>query len=153
MAYADAKRKARAAYCPDLKEDYKYPMLKIIPVQNKTEQAQFCLQCQTKDDPRAFCYQITVDEKTVGICLFSLRGKTGRLDALRNTPDAEDVDALFIAGRQALNFMELSGAKDATADETTISKDLLRRIGFRQTEQGMQMHIAGFFNAPCQHTE
>lgn len=126
-------------------------MLKIIPVQDKPRQAALCALCGISNMPRSFCYEITVDEKTVGVCLFSLRGKTASLDSLCNTPDSTDEDALFIAGRQALNFSELAGAEDATA-EPALSPALLRRIGFREAEDGTyRMHIKNFFFSPCQH--
>lgn len=126
-------------------------MLEIIPVQDKARQSALCALCGIADAPRSFCYDITVDGATVGVCLFSLHGKLASLDALCSAPGKSDTDALFIAARQALNFSELAGAEDAAA-KADIDPALLRRIGFCEANGAFSMHIKNFFFSPCQHS-
>ena len=122
-------------------------MLEIKSVQNKEEQSRLCLDCSVEYDPDALCYAAYSDGVFTGTVQFAIRGQCGYIITIANKIGVVDLDSLFVAGRAALNFIDLCGVTDqyfiAEADE-----DLIKRIGFRKTGNGeWYMDTTGFFTS------
>ena len=88
-------------------------MLYINPVQKKDDQKEYCKACGVNFDEDAMCYAAWVDEKLVGVCQFHLSDGKGHITDLRPAEGTDDKDALFIMGRQTMNFINLCGADTA----------------------------------------
>ncbi|MBQ8577928.1 MAG: hypothetical protein IJ449_08240 [Clostridia bacterium] len=133
-------------------------MLIIKPVQSKELQAQLCALCGVTYRAEAVCYQAYLgegpdDEDTfVGISQFTLGedigGRTcGCLYDLVNAPGVDDEEALFIMGRQTLNFMDLTGSHEAVfRPQTETSEHLIKWLGFRDAEGVWYMDLHGVFD-------
>ncbi len=131
-------------------------MLIIKPIQTKELQESLCTLCGVPYRADCICYQAYLgegpdDETTfVGISQFSV-GETvgdrviGRILDLKNPPEVEDEEALFIMGRQTLNFMDLTGSHEAYFSGDA-DLHLIRWLGFRQTDDGWYIDLHGAFD-------
>ena len=127
-------------------------MLKIIPVQTKTEQEEICRLFPFAYDAEKFMYAEYEDEVLIGASQFLLQGTCGELTELALLPGhPDDIGALFIMGRAVLNFMDLCHVPDACC--TCVmpeNKKLMEMIGFSCGEDGRYtVHLEGFFTEPC----
>jgi len=120
-------------------------MLKILKIQDKSEQEQLCSTCGVPYVAHHMAYRIEVDEQTIGIATFFMGAKAGYLVQLCTIPGREDDNALFIAGRGVLDFMERCGAHEAFAIGSPCSDSLLREIGFTLEDDLWSMDISEFF--------
>ena len=129
-------------------------MLEIKPVQEKAEQQRLALLCGITYRPDDFMYVAYVDEKLVGVSQFGYENGAAWVHEIVCAPDTDDWDALFIMGRQTVNFINLMGTSQAyaTVGEDAPQKALFARIGFRAQAQGAhRMDLDGFFDHPCSH--
>lgn len=128
-------------------------MIAVTPIQEKKEQARLAALCHVPFFPDALAYR-AADEKGAfaGICQFSMNEKGGHLLTLA-TPTPEDpLDAVFVMGRAALNFIDLCGVGIAFFEGEGVDDATLSRIGFSRDEGGVwSLSLAGFFTKPCQH--
>ena len=129
-------------------------MLEIKPVQEKKEQERIALLCGMEYLPDDLMYAAYVDGALVGASQFGYTARRAWIHHIAPAPQTEDWDALFIMGRQTVNFIDLSGTHEAwMTPQGEAQCALARRIGFREQEDGTwYMNLAGFFDHPCQHT-
>jgi len=120
-------------------------MLKILKIQDKSEQEELCAICEVPYVSHHMAYRIEVDDQTIGIATFFMGAKAGYLVQLCTIPGVQDDNALFIAGRGVLDFMERCGAREAVAIGLPCSEDLLREIGFTFEDELWSMDISDFF--------
>ncbi len=134
-------------------------MLKVLPIQSKEDQRTLCAICGIPYDADLMAYVATVDDRTVGICQFTIKEDGGSLRDLVPVPgEAPDAQALLVMGRAALNFIDLCGTHIAffDGDPAPAGEELIHAIGFRrdETKNGrLTMNLTNFFNAPCQHAQ
>ena len=128
-------------------------MLEIKPVQEKKEQQRLALHCGVSYRPDDFMYVAYVDEVLVGISQFGYEGTAAWVHEIVCAPDTNDLDALFIMGRQTVNFINLMGTSQAYAAPSGAEQiALFSRIGFRaQPDGAYRMDLDGFFDHPCSH--
>ncbi len=135
-------------------------MLVITPIQDMGTQDNLCSMCSVTPRPGCLCYQAH-DRKTpeasegtfLGVCQFDI-GSCGTIYDLKNAEGVEDEEALFIMGRQTLNFIDLCGVHHAVLDaQSSITEHLIRWLGFRKNGDCWEMNLEGFFADPCKHTE
>ena len=88
-------------------------MLEIKPIQDKNEQKTLCELCGAAYRPQAFAYSAYDNGAPIGICQFRIMNDTGYVYNLCNTADTDDLEALIIMGRAALNFIDLCGVHTA----------------------------------------
>jgi hypothetical protein len=136
-------------------------MLKVLPIQTKQQQEQFCLRCHISFNPDLLAYAATVDEEPVGICQFRLTDQGGEIHDLARVCDrpeaadpkaraASDFEAMFVMGRGTLNFIDLCGVHYARFVGENPEEGLLRAIGFKQNEDGIwEINLEGFFTDHC----
>ena len=134
-------------------------MLKVLPVQSKAEQEELCKKCNISFKPDLLMYAASVEGELVGVCQFKLSDKggliydiakvEGRVEQKREGV-ASDVEALFVMGRGALNFIDLCGVHRAFYVGEATDDVLLRAIGFKQNEAGeYEIDLTGFFTDHC----
>ncbi len=127
-------------------------MLEIYPVENKKDQEKICISCGQEYDPDALCYAAYVDDELAGACQFAIHEKCGYVSDISNAKGKDDREALFIMGRQTLNFIDLCGAHEAFYSGEIRDEFLVKWIGFKKTEDGKwYIDLNGFFESPCQH--
>ena len=117
-------------------------MLKISPVFDIKEKERLCKKCDAIAFPDALTYSIDSDGTEIGVCQFKLSENGGRILILRNTTDCDDNDALVIAGRAALDFIERNSGFDAYYDDN-ISTLAAKRLGFKDGKLNLQ----GYFGS------
>ena len=128
-------------------------MLKVLPVQSKISQEEYCLRCGVKYDPDLLSYSATVDDELCGISQFKLTDKGGMVYDIAPVTDTFDFESLFVLGRGTLNFIDLCGVHYAyylgeIKDEQT--ERLIKAIGFSKTESGSyEVTLEGFFTDHC----
>lgn len=124
-------------------------MLIVSPVQNKSDQENICAACGVKYREYAMAYAAREDEKLLGVCQFYMDGKVGYVYDLKCAAGVDDFEALFIMGRQTLNFIDMCGVHKAVfcGEESRISK----AVGFKNVGGKLEMDLEGFFINPCSH--
>lgn len=124
-------------------------MLEIKPIENKADQKKLCSLCGVTYKPNDMAYSASEGGKFIGICQFGIKDGTGYIHDLKTATGVEDFEALFIMGRQTLNFIDLVGIHRAEygGEESRLSK----AIGFKSDGGKLTMDLCGFFNEPCSH--
>ena len=129
-------------------------MLKVLPIQTKTEQELACSRIGIPYRKELLAYAATVDEELVGVCQFRLGEDGGEIFDLAQMPGVDDFEAMFIMGRATLNFIDLCGVHYAFCRSTQIDEVLLRAIGFSKNSDGIyDVDLTHFFDHPCQHNK
>ena len=128
-------------------------MLKVLPIQSKTEQAEICKLCGVEFNPDLLAYSATVDDELRGVSQFKLTAEGGLVYDITPAIDTYDFEALFVLGRGTLNFIDLCGVHYAIYKgtvETEEKERLLKAIGFKRTESGsLEIDLNGFFTDHC----
>lgn len=128
-------------------------MLKVLPIQSKTEQAEICKLCGVEFNPDLLAYSATVDDELRGVSQFKLTAEGGLVYDINPAIDTYDFEALFVLGRGTLNFIDLCGVHYAIYKgtvETEEKERLLKAIGFKRTESGsLEIDLNGFFTDHC----
>ncbi len=134
-------------------------MLLISPISDEVIKKELCAQCGVTPRDGAFCYQAyerehpeSVEGTFLGVSQFDI-SDVGVIYDLKNADGVADPEALFIMGRQTLNFIDLCGVHIAELAPTcALSEKLAHAIGFRKEEDGVwKMNLEGFFESPCSH--
>jgi len=124
-------------------------MLEIKPIQTKEEQKEICELCGVDFDPACFAYGVREDEKLFGIAQFRIINDYAVIYDLSNAINVEDLDALIITGKAALNFIDLCGIKEVVAHIK--NRDLIKMLGFKKDgEEIYRLNLEGYFESPCQ---
>ncbi len=129
-------------------------MLKVLPIQSKTEQEAICARCGVKFKTELLAYSATLDDKLAGICQFTMNDKGGFIRDLALADGCENEEVLFVLGRATLNFIDLAGVHKAYYDAPVNEENekLVRRIGFCKNDDGkFFVDLTNFFVSPCQH--
>ncbi len=121
-------------------------MLIIKPVQDKALQKELCERCCVEYREESLCYQAHDEDVFVGICQFDM-GQIGYIYDLCNPSGVDDEEALFIMGRQTMNFMDLCGTHEAVfSPQSPTSEHLIKWLGFRMKEDRWYMDLHGVFD-------
>lgn len=129
-------------------------MLIVEPIQDKTLQEECCLECNVEYDADLLCYGAWVDSVLVGICQFKLTAAGAHIVDLCKAKGTDDLDALFIMGRQTMNFIDLHGVHKCFFDKTAVNElsvDFAKKLGFSENDGNMWVDLDGFFDSPCEH--
>jgi hypothetical protein len=128
-------------------------MLKVLPIQSKSEQEEICKLCDVKFNPDLLAYSATVDDELRGVSQFKLTAEGGLVFDIAPAIDTYDFEALFVLGRGTLNFIDLCGVHYAIykgAVENEQKERLLKAIGFKRTDSGsLEIDLNGFFTDHC----
>ena len=125
-------------------------MLKVLPVQSKIQQEEICEKCGVEYNADLLAYAAYVDDRLCGVCQFKLTDKGGLIYDLAPTTDFYSREALFVMGRGALNFIDLSGVHNAFFLGKSEDEELIRLVGFKKDVDGMySINLEGFFTDHC----
>ena len=128
-------------------------MLKVLPIQSKSEQEEICKKCGVEYTPDLLASSATVDDELRGVSQFKLTAEGGLVYDIAPAIDTFDFEALFVLGRGTLNFIDLCGVHYAIykgSVETEEKERLLRAIGFKKLENGsLEVDLNGFFTDHC----
>ena len=123
-------------------------MLIIKPIQEKTTQEELCSLCGAEYKADLVAYGAWVDKRFVGICQFRL-GRVGAICDLKKATGTDDTEAMFIMGRQTMNYMDLHGTHAAYFEGDGDEK-FIKWLGFRENEEGKwYADLSSFFKSPC----
>ena len=128
-------------------------MLKVLPIQTKSEQEEICKKCNVEFKPDLLAYSATVDGELRGVSQFKLTENGGLVYDIAPAIDTYDFEALFVLGRGTLNFIDLCGVHYAIylgTVETEEKERLIKAIGFKKTDSGsFEIDLNGFFTDHC----
>ena len=125
-------------------------MFEVIPIQDKPTQQAFCDKCDVEYLPEDFCYSVWDEGKFSGVCQFNIYADHGEVHTLISLPEADAFQAMFTAGRAALNFIDLCDVHLALFTGEVQDEVLIKAIGFQKNAQGVwEMDLTGFFTKPC----
>ena len=128
-------------------------MLKIKPEFENEVRETLCGLCGTEDMPEALFYSITEvkngeKQYDVGVCIFRLTKDGGEILKLKNVKGCYDLDALVIAARAALDFIERS-SKSKTALLHENNEYLAKMLGFVNIGGVYRVDLTDYFK-PCE---
>lgn len=128
-------------------------MLKVLPIQTKSEQESICKSCNVEYKPDLLAYSATVNDELRGVSQFKLSAEGGLVYDIAPAIDTYDFEALFVLGRGTLNFIDLCGVHYAIYKgtvETEEQERLIRAIGFKKLDNGsFEVDLNGFFTDHC----
>jgi hypothetical protein len=125
-------------------------MFKITPIQDKSRQKEICELCGADFRPDAFAYQMfDIDSgEIMGMSQFEI-GEVGYIYDIKEAPNKNDFEAMFILSRQTMNFIDLCENHTCFADENTASERLLTAIGFKKQNDKYFCDMTGMFDGHC----
>ena len=122
-------------------------MLKVIPLQEKTKQKEYCDELLIKYDPDEMCYAAFDGEDFRGIALFKIKGDRCVITRIKLPSGVDDHLAEYLLGKAPLNFADLCGIKKAAyLDE---NKSLARELEFVEADGEYILNLEGYFESPC----
>ena len=127
-------------------------MLKVLPIQLKSEQEDICRKCGVEFKPDLLAYSAEMDGVLAGVCQFKLSAEGGIICDFASAKDYEGdlFEPLFVMGRGTLNFIDLCGVHNAFFDADFSDEGMIRAIGFTKNDNGRyEVNLVGFFDEPC----
>ncbi len=123
-------------------------MFKITPVQNIDLAKKYAKICGTNAKDGAFVYAMidTDTEDLMAISQFEITKDYGYIYDIVPVPELDDFEAMFILGRQTMNFIDLCGVHVCKAECTATDEKLLLAIGFRKINGEFICDMTGFFD-------
>lgn len=111
-------------------------MFEIKPIQNKTEQENYCIRCGAEYDADCMAYGAWIKDIFSGICQFHIRDGHGYIRDLVPVTGVDDFEVMFIMGRVTMNFIDLCGVHTCKCRREAGDKRLLTAIGFKDVDGG-----------------
>ena len=127
-------------------------MFKIVPIQNIDEQKKTAEICAAQYREGYFAYaMLDCDTLNVmGFSQFEIRGEVGYISDLKERPGLDDFEAMFILGRQTMNFIDICGAHKCEIGDGAAPERLMLAIGFKKSEDGRLIcDMTGMFDGHC----
>ena len=125
-------------------------MFKITPIQEKTRQKEICAFCNAEYRENAFAYQMfDIDSgEIMGMSQFEI-SECGYIYDIKEAPERNDFEAMFILARQTMNFIDLCGAHTCYADKSSAPERLLKAAGFKISDDKFFCNMTGIFDGKC----
>ncbi len=127
-------------------------MFKIEPIQDKARQKELCELFEAEYKEAFFGYYMyDLDTlQPMGFAQFEINGEFGYISDLKSPKDRFDNEAMFILGRQTMNFIDLCGAHLCYADPLGADEKLISSIGFKPDTDGrLFCNMTGMFDGNC----
>ena len=126
-------------------------MFKITPISDPKLQALYAKKCGTTAREGLFAYSMIDVEsgELMGISQFEIGKGIGIIYDLREADGLNDFEAMFILGRQTMNFIDLCGAHQCKALKDAGNERLLHAIGFREADNELICNMEGMFDGHC----
>ena len=119
-------------------------MIAIRPVYTSYERDEYMKPFGIVPEDNQVVISAINDGRFVGAALVSFEGNNGTIHMMRLVDGYDDYIDRFLLGKAALNFLDLSGAKDVVY----IGNDekLAKALGFKIDESGMTINLTGYFD-------
>ena len=127
-------------------------MFKIEPVQDKARQIELCKTFDVAYEEDLFGYYMydCTTLAPMGFAQFEIGGGEGYIKDLVIYKGLSDFEAMFILGRQTMNFIDYCGAHHCYARKDGADKELLSAIGFKIEKDGkLFVDMSGMFDGKC----
>lgn len=123
-------------------------MFKITPVQDGVLAKIYLDACGACQKDSCFVYAMTDydTEQIMGVAQFELTGEYGYIFDLKEPEDLNDFEAMFILGRQTMNFINSCGLDICRASLDAGNPDLMTAIGFKKRESFYECNTEGMFD-------
>lgn len=126
-------------------------MFKITPIQSESEQQRYAEACGTVLRRGTMAYGMFEVEsgRIMGFAQFEICGETARITDIKEAVGSNDFEAMFILGRQTMNFIDGCGAHTITATTDCGDMRLLSSIGFTICDGRLCCNTSGMFDGNC----
>ena len=127
-------------------------MLKVLPIQLKSEQEDICRKCGVEFKPDLLAYSAEMDGVLAGVCQFKLSAEGGIICDFASAKDYKGdlFEPLFVMGRGTLNFIDICGIHNEFFEADFADEGMIRAIGFTKNDSGRyEVNLIGFFDEPC----
>ena len=123
-------------------------MFKISPIQSPEEAKKHIESLGGKYIDGAFTYLMTdLDtQKVMGISHFEITKDNGFIYSIIEPEGQNDFEAMFILGRQTMNFIDTCGAPFCEASDEYTDEGLLKAIGFCKDSGKWSCDMKGMFD-------
>ena len=123
-------------------------MFKITPVQSAEDAEKYAKVCHAAIKDGCFVYAMTDCEtgEIMGFSQFELLDGYGYIYDLKEAAGKNDFEAMFILGRQTMNFIDLCGVSVCRADLNAGDESLLKAIGFKNSVSFYECSTSGMFD-------
>ena len=123
-------------------------MFKITPVTNDAERVEIAEALGIELREGSFLYSMRDVEtsRLMGASQFEILDGYGMIYDLRCPFGDDDFEAMFILGRQTMNFIDICGITDQRAALDTAEERLLIAIGFKRSEEFFSVSSVGMFD-------
>lgn len=123
-------------------------MFKITPVQDRALASEYAKICGISLKSESFLYaMIDVEtENLMAVSEFEIFESFGYIYNITPIPGLDDFEALFILGRQTMNFIDLCGAGICRADLATTTESMLKALGFKPLGNLFECNMSGMFD-------
>ena len=128
-------------------------MFKIQAIQDSDTQSRFANLCGSFAKPGYLAYAM-VDVDTgapMGFSQFEISDGYAIISDIKPVIGLDDFEAMFILGRQTMNFIDLCGVHILKASKSTAEESFLRAIGFKPDGDGYSVDTTGMFDGNCHH--
>lgn len=126
-------------------------MFKISPVQDVETAKKYLSEVNASYKDFAFVYAM-IDlntEELMGISQFEIQKDCGYIYDIKEKPGKNDYEAMFILGRQTMNFIEQCGNRLCKAAPNAAPDKLLKAIGFKTMNNEYLCDMQGMFDGNC----
>jgi hypothetical protein len=126
-------------------------MLIIRPIQDKEQQASFCEACGVPFLEEALAYAAYEETVFLGISQFTVNDSFGTIHHLAPKVGIKDNEALFIMGRQTMNWIDLLGIHTCRCHIDATTPTLLFALGFTDPPKDSYIYtdMTGMFDGAC----
>ena len=129
-------------------------MFKIYPLTDLSKKDEICSTYGVVPKDGYFVYVMTDydTDAPMGISQFEITSEGGFISDIKEYEGKNDFEAMFILGRQTMNFIDKCGTHICYADENAAEESLLRAIGFKKCEDGRYaVNLTGMFDGNCKN--
>lgn len=123
-------------------------MFKISPVHDTETAEKYTKDCGIEKVEGAFLYAMHDEDsgELMGLCQFDI-GEVGYIyDLCPTEAFASDFEAMFILGRQTMNFINTCGVRFCEARKSKRDEKLIRAIGFGEKDGKFLCDMEGMFD-------
>ena len=123
-------------------------MFKITPIQDNELAKSYLEACGAYERELCFVYAMTDCESSeiMGIAQFELTGECGYIYDIKEPDKSDDFEAMFILGRQTMNFINSCGLDICRASLDAGNADLIKALGFKEHDCFYECNTEGMFD-------
>ena len=126
-------------------------MFKISPIQDIEIAKKYAMETDSEYIDGAFTYAMNDLESgdLMGISQFEITAEFGLIYSLKPKIGYQDFEAMFILGRQTMNFIDKCGVHFCKASLNSGDESLIKAIGFKHNDEYYECNMTGMFDGNC----